>query len=448
MADPPYDDDEDSNDTLFQRVLSLGLAPVRILTSRTAIKAYLSTLLFLGTSTVLLALSSTAYAFFYYNYIPQISLERVLYLQYGTDFPPHAMAALDTNALVSQQAYNVEVILDMPRTPNNLQAGNFMLDLSLLGSKGVPDAMASWLGNITLENVLYHSRRPAILPYASPILSLSHTVLHLPWHLLNLRDLDRSRLVVPMFEMLVFPRGVRNLPTHARLELQAGSVLQVYDVKLAFRAKFQGMRYWIYNYRITTFVVFTALFYGVSLTSMALGWAVISHVLSSGGGGDGTQKRIKMEAGTPINPEQHESSSGTATAKIKTEDEAELSSPHGGGGLSLSNVSDTPTQFPTGRGRPLLSYAGRFPGGSAAKEAREQHMEVEEDRLRRPMGPGEAADDEDEGDFDEEEENIRGRRAEGGDSGIGTSMESEHAAAGGSGVVVRRRRSSRGLGKG
>ncbi|KIW23333.1 uncharacterized protein PV07_11541 [Cladophialophora immunda] len=437
MADPAYDDNEDGNETLIQRVLSLSLTPMRILTSRAAVKAYLSTILFLGTSTVLLALSSTAYAFFYYNYIPQISLERVLYLQYGTDFPPHATAELDTNALVSQQAYNVELILDMPRTPTNLQAGNFMLDLSLLGSKSVPDAVSSWLGNITVENVLYHSRRPAILPYASPILSLSHTVLHLPWHLLNLRDLDRSRLVVPMFEMLVFPRGARNVPTHARLELQASSVLQVYDVKLAFRAKFQGMRYWIYNYRATAFVLFTALFYGVSVTSMALGWAVISHMLSGGGEG---QKRIKMEGregvpatGTPIKTE-HESSSGAAT-KIKTEDEAESSGPHGvGGGLSLSNISDTPTQFPTGRGRPPLSYSGR-PGSEA--EAR-VHVEAEEDRLRRPMGPGEAADDEDEGDFDEEE--IRGRRVEG-DSGIGTSMESEHA-----GLGVVRRRSSRGLG--
>ncbi|KAH0848197.1 hypothetical protein FOPE_02304 [Fonsecaea pedrosoi] len=438
MADPAYEDDEDNNDTLIRRVLSLGLAPIRILTSRAAIKAYLSTILFLGTSTVLLALSSTAYAFFYYNYIPQISLERVLYLQYGTDFPPYATAALDTNALVSQQAYNVELILDMPRTPTNLQAGNFMLDLSLLGSKGVPDAVSSWLGNITVENVLHHSRRPAILPYASPILSLSHTVLHLPWHLLNFRDLDRSRLVVPMFEMLVFPRGARNVPTHARLEVQASSVLQVYDAKLAFRAKFQGMRYLIYNYRVTSFVVFTALFYGVSVTSMALGWALISHLLSGSGARQG---RIKMEGrdgtttSTPIKTEQG-SSSGAATAKIKTEDEAESSGPFGGGGgLSLSNISDTPTQFPTGRGRPPLSYPGRAPSQTEGRE----NVEAEEDRLRRPMGPDEAADDEDEGEFEGSE--LRGRRLEG-DSGIGTSMESEHA---GSGVV--RKRSSRSLPK-
>ncbi|KIY03387.1 uncharacterized protein Z520_00078 [Fonsecaea multimorphosa CBS 102226] len=444
MADPAYDDDEDSNDTLIHRVLSLGLTPLRILTSRAAIKAYLSTILFLGTSTVLLALSSTAYAFFYYNYIPQISLERVLYLQYGTELPPHATAALDTNGggLVSQQAYNVELILDMPRTPTNLAAGNFMLDLRLLGSKGVPDAVSSWLGNITMENVLYHSRRPAILPYASPILSLSHTVLHLPWHLLNLRDLDRSHLVVPMFEMLAFPRGARNVPTHARLELQAGSsVLQVYDVKLAFRAKFQGMRYWIYNYRVTAFLVFTAVFYGVSVISMALGWAVISHAFSADGAG---QKRIKLEGRdgmTPIKTE-HESSSGAAAAKVKTEeDEAgESSGPHGGG-LSLSNISDTPTQFPTGRGRPPLSYPGR---STPAAEASRENVEAEEDRLRRPIGPGEAADDEDEGeDFGplEEDRDGRGRGREG-DSGIGTSMESEHV---GTGVV--RRRSSRGLGK-
>ncbi|KIW25584.1 uncharacterized protein PV07_08750 [Cladophialophora immunda] len=81
-------------------------------------------------------------------------------------------------------------------------------------------------------------------------------------------------------------------------------------VKLAFKAKFQGMRYWIYNYRVTSLVVFTALFYGVSVTSMALGWAVISHMLLGGEG----QNRIKTEGrermpatGTPIKTE-HESS--------------------------------------------------------------------------------------------------------------------------------------------
>ncbi|KIX02980.1 uncharacterized protein Z518_06530 [Rhinocladiella mackenziei CBS 650.93] len=428
MADPSSFDNEE-NESLARQALSLVLAPVHLLTSRTAIKAYLSTLLFLATSTVLLAISSFAYGFFYYNYIPQINLERVMYLQYGQGPHPHATTALDTSALVSQQAYDVELILDMPRTPKNVDAGNFMLDLSLLGpgvhAKNIPDPVSAWLANITSENLLYHSRRPATLPYASPILSVSHMLLNLPWHLLNFRDLDSSHLVVPMFEKLSFPRGSRNVPTHARLEIQSSTILQVYDAKLAFRAKFQGLRYLIYNYRVTAFVIFTALFYTVSVTSMALAWALISNLLSSGEKPDGESGRIKQESrddNLHVKPER-DSGSGT---KVKTEDDTE-SSTHG---LSLSNISDTATQFPPGRGPMPLTYSNR----ATTAEGRGDH--APEDDWTRPMGPDEAADDEDE---DDDAEEIHDRRLDG-DSGIGTSMESEHTA---SGPV--RRRSSRGF---
>ncbi|KAJ9610517.1 hypothetical protein H2200_005294 [Cladophialophora chaetospira] len=441
MADAGYyDEDEDS---LLRQAVTLSLTPLRILTSRPAIKAYLSTILFVTTSTILLTVSSTAYAFFYYNYIPQINLEKVLYLQYGSAAGgavqrpyPYATTALDTTALISGQAYDVEVKLDMPRSEINLAAGNFMLDLSLLAPKSLaPEAMLGWLGNssaLQTEDVLHRSRRPAILPYASSILKLSHTVLHLPWHLLGVRDLDRSVMVVPMFEMLTFARGSKNVPTHARLEVQSESVLQVYDARLAFRAKFQGLRWAVYNYRVASFLLFTTLFYLVSVTTLAIGWALISRLWADRNAGaerlriktEGDRtKSIKAEGGEP---------SSAATPKVKTEEDTE-SSAHGG--LSLANVSDTPAQYPTSRGRQPLSYSGQ----PVSAEATTRSGNAEEERLRSPMGADEAADDEDEGDLLEEEEDIRGRPF---DSGIGTSMESEHTGAG-----VVRRRSSRGSGK-
>jgi seipin len=309
----------------------------------------------------------------------------------------------------------------MPRTPTNLDAGNFMLDLALLAPKAVPDVLAGWLSNTTLQDVLHRSRRPAILPYSSPILSLSHKALHLPWHLMNLRDLDRSRLVVPMFEMLSYGRGQRNVPTHARLELQSESVLQVYDARLVFRAQFQGLRYLVYTYRVTFYLLFTTLFYLVSVGTMLLGWAVISHIRSSGSDDGRAVKYTGAKGSTSVKTEGEPFS---ATTKIKTEDDTESSGP---GGLSMANVSDTPVQYPTGRNQPPLSYAGRSGSGDAANAA-----SAEEERLRTPLGADEAADDEDEADVPQEEEEIRGRPF---DSGIGTSMESEHTSRG----LVRRR---------
>ncbi|KAK5203222.1 hypothetical protein LTR41_011024 [Exophiala xenobiotica] len=425
MADQiAFFDDGEPRNPLFQRGWSLALAPVRILTSRTAIKAYLSTILFLVTSTILLTISSTTFGFFYYKYIPQINLERVLYLQYGPEQHPYATTALDTSALISQQAYDVELVLDMPRTPTNLEAGNFMLDLSLLGPginvRNVLDPLSAWLSNITTDNVYKHSRRPAILPYSSPILSLSHTLLHLPWHAIGWRDLDAVHLVVPMFEMISFPRGSRNVPSHARLELQSSSIMQVYNAKLAFRAKFQGLRYWIYNYRVVAFVIFTALFYTISITSMGLAWAAITVIWAKRDASE-ERKRIKQE--DPAGAIKQE---GDAGEKPKVKEEAETeSSTHG---LSLSNVSDTAAQFPSRPGQMPLRFPGRPATDTAPDEAGEH--------LTQPLGPDEAADDEDEEDGAEE---VRGRPFEG-DSGIGTSMESEHR-----GLGVVRKRSSRGL---
>jgi len=312
----------------------------------------------------------------------------------------------------------------MPRTPTNLDAGNFMLDLSLLGpgigAKTMPDSVSSWLANITADNVLYHSRRPAILPYASPLLATSHTLLNMPWHLLNLRDLDSSHLVVPMFEMLSFPRGSRNLPTHARLELQSNAVLQVYDVRLAFRAKFQGLRYLIYNYRVASFLVFTTLFYTISVTSMVLAWAVISTYLPSGEEPMAEPKRIKPE-GSESNEQIKTEPSSRSGTKIKTEDDTESS----GHGLSMSNISGAAAQLPTRRGPMPARHPGSAPQGDNG-----------DDSLTRPIGPSEVADDEHE---DDDPVEIRGRSIPG-DSGIGTSMESEHTTS-----ALVRRRSSRAL---
>ncbi len=360
----------------------------------------------------------------------------MLYLQYGAaggggQQYPYATTAFDTNALISGQAYDVVVSLDMPRCKSNLEAGNFMLDLSLLGPNTASDGKSNWLSNVTAvvtqsEDVLYHARRPAILPYTRPILDLAHMVLHLPWHLFGMRDLDRSVLNIPMFELLSFPRGGRNIPSHARLEVQSSSVLQIYDAELSMRARFQGLRYVVYNYRVVSFVVFTTLFYCVSIASLGLSSALISRLWASRSEG-GERMRIKQE-GQDTKAIKAEGESSTATAKIKSEEEDE-SSAHGG--LSLANISDTPAQYPTGRGRQPLNYPGRSPSEASRPAENEEHPGQQ-------TGAGEAADDEDEGDVvKEEEEDDRARAF---DSGIGTSMESEQPAS------SVRRRSSKGTG--
>ena len=56
--------------------------------SKTAWRAYLRTVLFVTTSLILLGIAAVAYWAFYYNFVPQIGLEREVHLQFGYDYLP------------------------------------------------------------------------------------------------------------------------------------------------------------------------------------------------------------------------------------------------------------------------------------------------------------------------------------------------------------------------
>jgi seipin len=382
---------------------------------------------------------------FYYNYVPQLGLEATLHLQYGDALYPHATTSLESSALSSQQPYDINLELHLPRTPNNLAAGNFMLNLSLLSrpsSTTSAPALSAVLPNSS--SILAHSRRPAILPYQSPLLSVTQNIIALPWHTLGLKDLDANILSVPMFELVSFPRGWRNVPGAVKLELQSDHTLQVYGAKVVFKARFEGLRYILYNYRILSFAVFTSCFYMVSLASMSMAWLMIGSFLSS----DSTkpkkepneQKRIKQEEGD--NP--------VSNGHLKEERQSDHSSDESG--LSVSNISDNATTFPTlGRQMPLRFPAHRptdsAAGGTSTSSSKiDIKREPEDERIIEatiiePLvftGPSEAGDDEDE---DEDESEVRGRD-HGGDSGIGTSMESEGARDSAMGLQRRRSRLS------
>lgn len=59
------------------------VTPFRVLVSKQAQKAYLGTFLFIATSILMLCVSSVAYGIFYYKFIPQVGLERIVHLQFG-----------------------------------------------------------------------------------------------------------------------------------------------------------------------------------------------------------------------------------------------------------------------------------------------------------------------------------------------------------------------------
>ena len=232
---------------------------------------------------ILFCFAITAYTLFYYSYVPRIGFERVVHLQfdslppecYSSDVAARSSSLAATCAttsqpwgavslapdVVSQQRYDIAVVLDLPRTRTNTEAGNFMLDVRLLApeEKGVAsaaaadpvDALKSGLtlsSNAENDRVLAHSRRPAILTYYSKEVELAQKASQLHWYLLGWRQ-EAETLRVNMFESVEFAKGRRNVPSTLRLEIQTAErrQMQVYDAKVVFRARFGGLRWLMYN---------------------------------------------------------------------------------------------------------------------------------------------------------------------------------------------------------
>lgn len=450
-----WDGASEDIDNLFQKALAAALYPFQLLISPTAIKAYLTTLLFLVTSAVLLSVSTTAYALFYYNYIPQTDLERPIYLQYGAETYPRAELPLKTNALISQQPYDVSIVLHMPRDPVNLAAGNFMLDLKLHGKIGKLET--SVLKTLNMEDqapnsVLHHSRRPALMPYSSPTTDLVSKLVHMPLHVLAFHDSDSVTLTVPMFEEVEFARGKDNVPTIAELEVQSQRPpalitakevyptpqLHIYSAKLVFQVRFHGLRYLIYNHRVLAFVAFTTMFYITSISTLAVAWALIAFALNNSHQ-DGSL--VKPEPGIkredtfdPLRTSTDYKSD--KTPKLGTDNsETEVvnlrenwSSPHlqqSQFSVQTSEPASTSSQGPTAE----IPAAGGPPDEYADDEEEEEDSEDEFQQLERIRKRMEA-------------EARQRQLAQ--DSGMGTSLESDGAVRSG---LVRRTSGRKGSGR-
>ncbi|KAK2765635.1 hypothetical protein FQN54_008489 [Arachnomyces sp. PD_36] len=242
---------------------------LRAATSKPAQKAYLNALLFSAACFALLGVSSIAYCVFYYRFVPQVGLERVVHLQFG-DGHPFGSAPLGSE-LASLQAYDVSVSLQLPRTPSNLAAGNFMLDLSLISPP------ANSFQDNTSTYVLAQSRRPAILTFSSPMVDTVSRIWRMPLYVLGWKK-EAETLVTGMMEGVEFAKGWRNIPGSLRLELQSQERMQVYSATVKFTAKFKGLRWIMYNFRILSFLVFTFFFWVVSIVSTVMIWLTLSSI--------------------------------------------------------------------------------------------------------------------------------------------------------------------------
>lgn len=207
----------------------------------------------MGATLLLFGISGIAYTIFYLRFIPIVGVDRDVHLQFGyatrastdglytdyhhdSDGHPWGTASFQSE-FVSSQPYDVAVTLDLPRTPSNLEVGNFMIDLTLY-SHQTGSVLPTATNSLT---PISHSRRPGILTYTSPLVDLAKRLIRLPFYVVGWRR-EAELLAVPMIEKAEFLRGARNLPQSLRLEIQSDAKLQIYSARVEFRARFTGLR--------------------------------------------------------------------------------------------------------------------------------------------------------------------------------------------------------------
>ncbi|KAK3832744.1 MAG: putative adipose-regulatory protein-domain-containing protein [Linnemannia elongata] len=217
---------------------------------------------------LLISVSFVAYLVLYWMHIPQRGHVGHVHLQYdrfrssGEHSGPSAVVDFSkggryTQILRGDQAYDISMKLVMPTSSSNVALGNFMVMVQLVGADG---------------KVIVTSSRPAIITYESLLLRLIRTIWRaVPLVLRWTRESQTIRL--PLIENFV--ESSSNPVTRALIEI-SNPGLQIYRTTLHIDAHFQGLRYFMYYYRISTALIFMTIFVFWEIIFCILTWQTIS----------------------------------------------------------------------------------------------------------------------------------------------------------------------------
>ncbi|KAG0096234.1 Berardinelli-Seip congenital lipodystrophy 2 (seipin) [Podila epicladia] len=309
---------------------------------------------------LLVGVSVAAYLSFYWLYIPQRGHVGQVHLQYEKPRLPGVMTAgpsaeIDFSRggrygqfLRADQAYDISVNLAVPTSEQNVAIGNFMVVVTLLRADG---------------KIIMSSSRPAILSYQSQPLRLMRTA----WKAVPL-VLDWSRedqvLKVPMIENYI--EDSANPVTRAYIELSHPD-LQVYRSTIHIDAHFHGLRYFMYYWKVSTALVFMAVFIFWEIIFSVVTWQVLAGWFGS------DSEALAIAHG--IHP-QPDSRSGQQQQALRA-----------------------PTSY-QGTGAPSNTSSSRGQIQSIAQPPRQPQLQDDQPRLR-------SADSESDGEFEEEEQPRR-----------------------------------------
>lgn len=129
-----------------------------------------------------------------------------------------------------------------------------------------------------VNKVLFSSRRPALVPYVDPVVSLTSRILFMAYHVLSSNS-QRHTMTLRLAERVSFDRDSMK-PAAAYIEVEAGQDIQIYNTQLTFTAQLRGLRWLMVNHRLLTYTVFTLLFWFFEVLFMSAAWSVWSSYTS------------------------------------------------------------------------------------------------------------------------------------------------------------------------
>ncbi|EQL04205.1 tubulin-tyrosine ligase [Ophiocordyceps sinensis CO18] len=358
---------------------------MRVATSKPVQRAAINTALLASGAISLFCLAAIATGLFFQNFVPDHLVTIPVHLQYGSGPHPYGLSSLTRPPMMkTQQEYDVSVVISMPRSPANVERGNFMVALHLLASEASAEleADAHVFANVHdqfgAHQVVFSSRRPALVPYMDPMVSVAKRLVLLLYHLL-FPSSQVCKMTVILAERLAFPKASL-LPASAYVEIEAGQDIQIYGAALTMTAQLRGLRWLMFYYRLPTYMAFTVVFWACEVMFMGLAWAVWIAATGVRGATDPRARKGRRALGGN-----------------QVDDEG-----------SKNESSDHPYSFPTYGKQPPLKHE---------PEVKAEHEEERGRQLVDIPAAGAEADDEDELHDDDDDGSYKWRY----DSGLGTS---------------------------
>lgn len=181
---------------------------------------------------------------------------------------PFGVAPITPPLPKTEQHYDVSITMTLPESPRNTGRGNFMVALHLLDtdlskSMDVLHSPESGRSLVDPQSVIYTTRRPALMPYVDPAVSLARRLAWLPFRVVFPKN-DVYFMTLPLAENVVFSRSSR-VPKSIYVEVQAGQDLQTYEAAVTMTANLRGLRWILHNYRIVSFITLTLGFWSMEM---------------------------------------------------------------------------------------------------------------------------------------------------------------------------------------